>query len=78
MSGLVCALMIFFPYDAHVDVEMFSSHEQALQEAIYYASEEYERNFTTIEDIRDYQNLLIDQGVDGIGEIYIKCNHIKY
>ena len=76
--NLICALVFVSMYDDVASIEFFSSREQALQEAIYTASTEYDKNFTNLEDIKEYQNFMIEQGVDGVNTVYIKCGAMKY
>ena len=78
MSSLICVLLYVSIYYDVVSASFYSSREQALQEAIYQANTEYDKNFTNLEDIKEYQNFMIEQGVDGVNTVYIKCGGLKY
>jgi hypothetical protein len=69
--------MFFNFYDGAVDIEYFNTYDQAVHRATTMASDEYDMSFTTLEDIRNHTNFLIEQGADGVEDIYIKCDRLK-
>lgn len=79
MDGLlICVLMFVNSYDADANIEIYSNFHEAEQSAINYYNDEYDKHFSSIEHIQDYNSFMLEQGADGVYDVYIKCDTMKY
>ena len=68
---MLCALLIVGSLEI-TEISFFDSREEAVQEAIYRAENLYHQNFTTFEQIQDYEENLYEAG--GTDEVMqIEC-----
>jgi len=77
-SFLICALMFVNSYDMDAEVEFYNNKYDAEQSAINYYSDTYEKHFSSIEQIQQYNSFMLEQGVDGVYDVYIKCDRMKH